>query len=818
MPSGRRIIAQVALPLPIADTFHYIVPSKFVGSLKVGSRVTVPFQRRVLTGYVVGTLRRSEFENLKPIADVPDVLPTFDERMLELTRWVSEYYFCSWGEALACASPPGAIVEGKKVYRLRAMPEFGMQLSRREQELIAFLNGRGEHSLAQLRQATGVRGLQNALDLLESKGVVESRHALPKSRVGPKKVLFAGALVSPGEANQAVEQLRSSAPVQAKLLETLMRHSEPQPAAALLEQVGTSWQALRALERKKLVVLAKRELLRAPPPQVDLGRDKKVDLTEEQQKARDVIAMSIRSDRFGVFLLKGITGSGKTEVYLRVIERVVERGGTAIVLVPEISLTPQAVARFTGRFGPRIAVLHSRLSAGERYDEWRRIKRGDASIVVGARSAVFAPLRNLGIIVVDEEHDASYKQADAPRYHARDVAIMRAKMCGAVVVLGSATPSLESYHNCEVGKFMLLELTSRVTGQPLPDVTVIDMRQQALDMHARPVISIPLQDKIEEKLARGEQVMMFLNRRGYAPFLMCRRCGYVPMCRRCYVSLTYHSTTEALQCHYCNSSQAVPTLCSECGKGKLAFVGAGTEKTERDLRYLFPEARIERMDLDTTSRKGAHQRILSRFMSGEIDILVGTQMIAKGHDFPGVTLVGVVSADVAINIPDFRAPERVFQLLTQVAGRAGRGTEPGEVVIQTYNCEHYSVQAARMHDYDEFCRQETALRQEANYPPFTHLAHLLFEGTEEREVLKISGLVGRKLQRLAARERLSSVEILGPAPAPFSKLRNRYRWHIALLSPAVKDLRTLVNAAREVHAAEKSKALLKIDMDALDLL
>ena len=818
MSSGRERIAEVALPLPIDETFHYIVPSKFISSLKVGSRVTVPFQRRVLTGYVVGEVQHTEVKNLKQIAGVPDALPTFDEYMLELTRWVSEYYFCSWGEALACAAPPGAIVEGKRVYRIRAMPEFGTELSRREQELIAFLKERGEQSLVQLQRSTGVRALHNALNLLESKGIVESRHVVPRSRVGPKKVLFAAALVSPEDASQVVEKLESSAPAQAKLLEALMIHSEPLPAAALLEQVGTSWQVLRALERKKLVLLAKRELLRTPVPQVDLGRDKKVVLTDEQQKAHDVIAMAVRADRFGVFLLKGITGSGKTEVYLRVIERVIDKGGTAIVLVPEISLTPQTVARFTNRFGPRIAVLHSRLSAGERYDEWRRIRRGDAPIVVGARSAVFAPLSNLGIIVVDEEHDASYKQADAPRYHARDVAIMRARMCGAVVVLGSATPSLESYHNCEVGKFMLIELASRVTGQPLPNVTVIDMRQQALDMHARPVISIPLQDKIEEKLAKGEQVMVFLNRRGYAPFLMCRRCGHVPMCRRCYVSLTYHSTTEVLQCHYCNSSHSVPTLCPECDKGKMAFVGAGTEKTERDLRSLFPEARVERMDLDTTSRKGAHQKILSRFMSGEIDILVGTQMIAKGHDFPGVTLVGVVSADVAINIPDFRAAERVFQLLTQVAGRAGRGSEPGEVVIQTYNCEHYSIQAARMHDYDTFCRQEIALRQEANYPPFTHLAHLLFEGAEEREVLRVSGVVGRKLQRTAAREKLSSVEILGPAPAPFSKLRNRYRWHIALLSPGVKGLRTLVKTARDVHVAEQSRVLLKIDMDALDLL
>jgi len=366
-----------------------------------------------------------------------------------------------------------------------------------------------------------------------------------------------------------------------------MMDSKPQAASVLLEKAGSSWQVLRALERKKLVVVAKKELSRSPVPEVALGQDKKVVLTEEQQKAYDIISLAVRADQFAVFLLKGITGSGKTEVYLRFIEQVLEKGRTVIVLVPEISLTPQTVARFANRFGPHVAVLHSKLGAGERYDEWRRIKRGDASIVVGARSAVFAPVRNLGAIVVDEEHDSSYKQADVPRYHARDVAIMRAKMCDAVIVLGSATPSLESYHNCEMGKFMLLELTSRVTGQPLPKVSVIDMRQQALDMHARPVISLPLQDKIEERLGKGEQVMVFLNRRGYAPFLICARCGYVPMCRKCYVSLTYHSTTDVLQCHYCNSSQGVLTICPECGKGKLTLMGAGTEKTERDLRYLF---------------------------------------------------------------------------------------------------------------------------------------------------------------------------------------------------------------------------------------
>jgi primosomal protein N' (replication factor Y) len=818
MSSRNKSIAEVALPLPLAETFHYTVPPELKGSVKPGMRVTVPFQRRVLTGYVVALLQHSTVEKLRPIADVPDVLPTFDTHMLDLTRWVSEYYFCSWGEALGCAAPPGSIVEGTRLYRVKALPQFGAKLSRREQELLALLNEQGERSLAQLQRATGVRALHNALNQLESKGLVESRHVVPRSKVRPKKVNFVAVLLSPEDAMRQIEELRGSAPAQAKLFEAVLHHSEAQPAATLLKEAGSSWHVLRALERKKLVVVAKKEVLRAPVPESVLAQDIKLVLTDEQQKAYDAVTMAVRADQFAVFLLKGITGSGKTEVYLRCIERVIEKGRTIIVLVPEISLTPQTVARFATRFGSRIAVLHSRLGAGERYDEWRRIKRGDAPIVVGARSAVFAPVRDLGAIVVDEEHDGSYKQADAPRYHARDVAIMRAKMSNAVVVLGSATPSLETYHNCERGKFMMLELTSRVTGQPLPTVSVIDMRKQALDMHARPVISLPLQDRIEERLDKGEQVMVFLNRRGYAPFLICARCGYVPMCSRCYVSLTYHSTTDLLQCHYCNASQKVPTICPECGKGKLTLMGVGTQKTERDLRYLFPDARIERMDLDTTSRKGAHERILTRFMKGEIDILVGTQMIAKGHDFPKVTLVGVVSADVAINIPDFRAGERVFQLLTQVAGRAGRGAEPGEVLIQTYNCEHYSIQAACMHDYDTFYRQESVLRQEANYPPFTRLLHLLFEGEEERDVRRVSGVIGRKLQRLASREKLSNVEMLGPAPAPLSKLRNRYRWHIALLSPHVKHLRMLVATAKETHAAEPRKVSLKIDMDALDLL
>jgi len=807
------------LPLPIDRTFHYSIPAGLRTRIRPGARVAVPFQRRLLTGYVVSLLQHTDVQDMKKIADVPDLQSTFDEHMLELTRWVSEYYFCSWGEALACAAPPGAIVEGQRHFRLKTMPAFGTELSRREQELVAVLNERGEQSLAQLQRATGVRALQNVLNQLESKGVVESRHVVPSSKVKPKQILFASALVSLDDANQAIENLRSSAPAQAKLLETLILHPGPQPAAEILDKAGTSMQVLRALETKGLVLVAKREVMRTPEVAAHfLERDENVVLTDEQQKAFDTIGLATGTDQFGVFLLKGITSSGKTEVYLRAIERILEKGKTAIVLVPEISLTPQTVARFTGRFGDSIAVLHSRLSAGERYDEWRRIKRGDASIVVGARSAVFAPVRNLGMIVVDEEHDASYKQADAPRYHARDVAIMRAKMCSAVVVLGSATPSLESYHNCRTGKFMLIELSERVTGQPLPTVSVIDMRQQALEMHARPVISLPLQDKIDEKLAKGEQVMVFLNRRGYAPFLMCAKCGHVPMCRRCYVSLTYHKTTDVLQCHYCNSCQPVPPTCPECRQGKLSYMGAGTQKTEQNLRSFFPEARIERMDLDTTSRKGAHQRILSRFRKGEIDVLVGTQMIAKGHDFPGVTLVGVVSADVAINIPDFRAAERVFQLLTQVAGRAGRGTEPGEVMIQTYNCEHYSIQAACTHDYDAFCRQELALRREAHYPPFTRLAHLLFEGKKEEEVVRVAGVIGRKVKRDLLRKKLSTAEILGPAPAPLSMLRNRHRWHVALLSPNVKHIRTLVTSAKETHAAERTKVALKIDMDALDML
>jgi primosomal protein N' (replication factor Y) len=483
-------------------------------------------------------------------------------------------------------------------------------------------------------------------------------------------------------------------------------------------------------------------------------------------------------------LLLGVSGSGKTEGYMRAIDTVLKQDKTALVLVPEISLTAQATERFTRRFGDRIAVLHSGLSAGERFDEWRRLSGGEARIAIGARSAVFAPLPKLGLIIVDEEHDTSYKQEEAPRYHARDVAIVRAQQERAVVVLGSATPALETFHHARQGKYLHLSLPKRVSEQSLPKILIVDQRA-----HATPnerVISTPLRHAIAERLERGEQCLILINRRGYSAYLQCRECGDVPHCAHCSVSLTYHARGRTLRCHYCDYTQPAPSACLVCHGPVLHHYGVGTQQVEDVLRTLFPEARLGRMDRDTTRGKAAHERILRAFGAHEVDILIGTQMIAKGHDFPNITLVGVVSADGALSIPDFRAPERLFQLLTQVAGRAGRGERPGEVLIQSFRPDDESMTFAREHDFLGFFQHEIQKRRLLLYPPYTRLAKVLLDSPHpERAQTASEWLAAQFTQYITVPQRL---EVLGPAEAPLAKLQNRYRWHIMLKSATSREL------------------------------
>lgn len=554
--------------------------------------------------------------------------------------------------------------------------------------------------------------------------------------------------------------------------------------------------------------------LRDPVLEIPVTPPEPLHLTPAQAEALRQIEAALPAGEFAPFLLFGVTGSGKTEIYLRAVEAVVRKGGQALVLVPEIGLIPRTAARFRARFGDRVALWHSALSRGERLEEWRRIRRGEVDVVIGARSAVFAPLSRLGIGIVDEEHDPAYKQEETPRYHGRDVALLRCQMLRCPILLGSATPSLESFHAAEIGRYRLLPLPERIGEGRLPKVTVVDLREEPKTPRRRPIISPMLKDRILERLHRGEQILLLLNRRGYATTLLCRDCGAILRCPHCSVSLTLHRGRNLLRCHHCDHRERPPDRCAVCGSPDIRQLGVGTEQVEREVHSLFPPASVARMDRDTTRSRQAHHRLLSRLEGRSLDILLGTQMIAKGHDYPNVTLVGVLLADIGLNLPDFRAGERTFTLLTQMAGRSGRGPLPGEAVIQTYSPEHYCIQAALTQDYLAFYHQELDLRRSRHLPPFTHLIRLVVSSATEGAAAKAA----EELRRLLERDP-PPLEIDGPAPAPLYRLRGRFRWHLMAKGPQGDLLRRRVAEALEAFHPPRGGALrLEIDMDPADTL
>ncbi|NLM46984.1 MAG: primosomal protein N' [Firmicutes bacterium] len=577
-----------------------------------------------------------------------------------------------------------------------------------------------------------------------------------------------------------------------------------------LEKRGVSRDTVRTLEKKGWVRLIVLPVRRDPLAGLSAVREAPLQLTPAQQ---EVLAQLARSSegRPKPMLLYGVTGSGKTEVYLQAIACMLQKKLGSIVLVPEIALTPQMTERFVARFGSSVAVLHSRLSAGERYDEWCRVARGEALVVIGARSAVFAPVRKLGLLILDEEHEITYKQEEVPRYHARDIALRRAEMHGAAVILGSATPSLESYTKALRGEYLLAKLPRRIADRPLPPVEIVDMREE-LKSGNKSIFSRTLQAALRDTLAAGRQAIIFLNRRGYATFVLCRTCGHVMRCPACNVSLKFHSTSAMLCCHYCDHQEPYPAVCPACGSRYIRHFGAGTQKVEEELRRHFPAARPLRLDADTAVRKGVYQKILACFRRGEANVLVGTQMIAKGLDFPKVTLVGVVTADTALNLPDFRAGERTFQMLTQVAGRAGRGAAGGRVVIQTYTPEHYAVTAAREHDFETFYREESARRKEFGYPPFGCLVRLLLSGGAEEDVAKAASLLAGFFG--------PEIELWGPSPCPLEKVRGRYRWQLVLRGNELEPLLILAREAadRFRQCAAAANVRLSLDVEPLHLL
>jgi primosomal protein N' (replication factor Y) len=766
---------EVALPLPVRKTFTYEVPADLRAEVSPGKRVLVPFGRRILTGFVLGPAQTLPSHTaILPLRQVLDGEISFPEKSLEFLLWVSRYYLQPIGEVMKTALPAGVQVRSQETFVLTPPGEevlAKLPADSPERKILRELKDRKEKgAVFSSLQKKYPDSLRTTLERMKEKGWVERKEDLKKAQVREKKVNWV-------RFRSLKEEVRLSAG-QKEILDFLRKAGEV-PVAELKARYKNASPLLNRLKVRGLVEITPKEAFREPswegiedwldgPPSL---------LTEDQKKALEKIYAALHSRTFQPFLLHGITGSGKTEVYLRAIEETVSQGRQALLLVPEISLTGQLLAYFRSRIQYPMAVLHSGLSAGERYDEWRRVRKGLVQLVIGARSAVFAPLDSPGIIIVDEEHDPSYKQEDKVRYHARDLALVRGKMENAVVILGSATPSLESYHNALEGKFQLLSLPARIDQRPLPEIQILDMRQEQGEGKEKPVFSRPLRESLQESLARGEQALLFLNRRGFSTFALCRDCGFVFKCPNCSVSLTYHLPDKTFRCHYCDHALSAPDRCPECASPGVLLFGIGTQRLEEEIKKMLPQVPLSRMDHDTTTRKGSHQKILGQVRRGDVNLLIGTQMITKGHDFPRVTLVGVLAADLSLNVPDFRAGERTFQLLTQVAGRAGRGDLPGKVLIQSFTPQHYSIRMAQSQDYAAFYQQEIQFRREASYPPFVRLINLRLESNSESGLRKYAQALEARVQGILKREKKyrGEVDVLGPAMAPLARLKGKHR-------------------------------------------
>ncbi|MCT2538019.1 primosomal protein N' [Aquibacillus koreensis] len=800
-------IAKVVVDVPATQTnrvFDYKIPSKFQGSIHKGMRVIVPFGPRKIMGFVLDLVNESEFDRLKEISDLMDVTPVLTEELLDLGEWLSEetlsFYISSfqamlpqvlkakYKKELHCLSSDEIPVEFKTLFAGRDFITYD-----------EFVEREGNHAKLQKAIRDG---------LIEVIYQVQSRETIKKQsviRLNKEAHLI----------EEALEDLSKQAAKQRQLLHYLLEHSKPINQKTLLKKVNTTRASLKPLLDQGLLLESFEEVYREPYEKGKYPRTSPLPLTNQQEEAIQPILNALENEEHHVFLLHGVTGSGKTEVYLQSIQEVIEKGQEAIVLVPEIALTPQMVERFKGRFGSEVAVLHSALSAGEKYDEWRKIQRKQVKVVVGARSAIFAPFENVGIIIIDEEHETSYKQEDHPRYHARDVAIYRGEKHRCPVVLGSATPTLESFARAKKGVYHLLSMGNRMNNATMPTVDLVDMREE-LHKGNRTMFSIRLKEAMEERLKKGEQIVLFLNRRGYSTFVMCRDCGYVIECPHCDIALTYHRKNERLKCHYCAYEEKMPSMCPECESDTIRYFGTGTQKVEEALAELLPEARVIRMDVDTTRRKGSHERLLTQFARKEADILLGTQMIAKGLDFGNVTLVGVLAADSLLHLPDFRASEKTFQLLTQVSGRAGRHALPGEVVVQTYTPEHYSVQLASQYDYEQFFSEEMKLRKSFQYPPYYFLTLITVSHVNQVKVMEVTRTIVQLLQKHLSQQ----TRILGPTPSPLTRVKDRYRFQCMVKYKNEPNQRKIIKKILTYFESDiqKNDLLIQVDLQPYQLM
>ncbi len=804
-------VAGVALGLPITKTFYYLIPESMKESLQIGMRVVIPFKGRRATGFVIQILDLPPpdlEEKLLPIEDLLDETPLIDPQMLRFYQWVSEYYLYPLGEVIKTGLPPGLTL--KSQWRLTLTEEGRKALEREDgdplqREILKEIARWGKVPLKKVLKTFSKKVSRSYFFSLRRRGLLHMEAEMEGDGVKPKFeqiVRYAGK-----------EYKKHLTKKEQKILDWLKERGESS-YSEIRKEFRLPLKSIQSLEEKGLISIHQKEIFRDPSAHPDLTPYPKPELTKDQEKVLEEIINGIQSRRYTPFLLYGVTGSGKTEVYLRAIEEVLLQGREVLVLVPEISLTPQLLSRFKDRFEGTLALLHSGLSKRERYDQWRRIWKGEVKIVLGARSAIFAPFKRLGMIIVDEEHDPSYKQEEKLKYQARDLAVVRAKEANAVLLLGSATPSLESFYNAERGKYRLLQLPERIEKKPLPPVEIVDMRRE------RGLLSEKLRKALEKNLEGKRQSLLFLNRRGFSNFILCQDCGFTFKCPNCSVTLTYHLRERSLQCHYCNFRKKAPRECPECQSLSLQGMGMGTERLEEEIKTLFPQASVSRMDRDTTSRRRSHQRILKGMETGEIEILVGTQMIVKGHDFPNITFVGVVSADTSLHFPDFRSSERTFQLLTQVAGRAGRGGAYGEVIIQTYNPDHYSIQRAKEHDFLGFYKEEMEFRKTLGYPPFLRLVNFRLIGNNENKIEMAAREMGRLSEQLLNKGYGKGIELLGPSPAPFEKMKGKFRWQMIAKGKSPKVLHQFTKELQEpLERYAKGKGVhLDIDVDPIFIL
>lgn len=756
-------IAKVVVDIPASQinrVFDYLIPDHLTGTLEVGMRVVVPFGPRTIMGYVLELTDHSEVEGLKPIKSLMDIAPILTAELIEVGKWLANHTMSFYISTFQAMLPQALKADYHKlIHRLTtaSLPE----------PFERIFAGRDYLDFTDL-EATDMP-LSQFKQLLHD-GDLEIIYQV-KRKDNIKKQTVVNRIGTTAQLDEYAANLSNQAKKQKIMVDYLADLTEPMLLKTFLAKMKTTRQTIQPLIDHNLITLIQEEVYREPYDDEAIERTEPLKLKEQQTQALTAINQAFDQRKDDVFLLHGVTGSGKTEVYLQAIDHVMKEGKEAIVLVPEISLTPQMVNRFKGRFGSDVAVMHSALSKGERFDEWRKIQRKEVKVVVGARSAVFVPFENLGLIIIDEEHEASYKQEDHPRYHTIDVAIERAKHHKCPVILGSATPTLETYARAKKGVYHLLEMPDRSNLSAMPEIDLVDMREE---LHAgnRTMFSRKLIEAIKVRLEKGEQIVLFLNRRGYSTFVMCRDCGDVIECPNCDISLTYHRNQNRLKCHYCDYNDAVPNNCPSCESDTIRYFGTGTQKVEESLNQLIPEARIIRMDVDTTQRKGSHERLLKQFANKQADILLGTQMIAKGLDFPDVTLVGVLAADSLFNLPDFRAAERTFQLITQVSGRAGRHLLTGEVIVQSYTPDHYSINFAKNYDYQGFFAKEMAHRKAFQYPPYYYLTLITVSHSNPNRAQEVTRVISQLLNKHLSGE----TKILGPTPSPIERIKNRYRF------------------------------------------